>query len=91
MKDTKEEMKKHSRYPYTYAYDLIRTSIPYGENGCKISRGDCAQMCKILSKVLGVENEDLCKKLADYYIENEEEISKAASENFIKCRYPQVY
>lgn len=90
MKDSKEEIKKYSRYPYTYAYDFLRMTIPYGENGCKLSRSDCAHMCEKICSVFGMSKEDFVEKLADYYIDNKEEIDLVSTDDamrFYKARF----
>jgi len=53
------------RYPYTYAFDLLRERRPlYGEN----SRGQMSQYVTELCRVRSVDKEAFCAQLADIYI-----------------------
>ena len=74
-----------SRYPYTYACDLIRTAGGCNSSGVKMSRSEASQVREIFAKVLGMEDEELAKKLADYYIENEQEINEQSSKELLKA------
>ena len=51
-----------TRYPYTYAADLIRM-IP----DAKLSRSEASRIRQTIAKVIGMDDEELAKKLADYY------------------------
>lgn len=69
--------KEHSRYPYTYACDYLRTYGGYGEQGTNLSRGDASQIMKAVAAALGMDDyHALACKLADFYIENEEMVNR---------------
>src|SRR4030042_6668640 len=81
-----------SRYPYTYACDLIRAKAGYNSTGAKLSRSDASQIRELISTILKIDDGELAKKLADYYLANRKPIdeqcvmAKANSEpiNFIE-------
>lgn len=56
-----------SRYPYTEAYDALRgrTEWKPGE-GITFGRSDAAQVCKYIAEALGMDKEELVKKIADH-------------------------
>lgn len=78
--------KENSRYPYTYACDMIR-GFAYGENGCKLSRAECSELLINLSKALDIDRGVFAKKLADYYLQHEEELSKEATQRFMIAKF----
>lgn len=63
-------MTDDGRYPYTYAADLIRTKAGYHEDGSgiKLSRSDASKIRQLFAKILDIPDEELAKKLADYYL-----------------------
>lgn len=70
-----------SRYPYTYACDLIRAYAGYNTGGTNISRSDASHVRSMIADVIGMDDAELAKMLADYYQANEEAISqKSATE-----------
>lgn len=68
-----------SRYPYTYACDYIRQFGGYDKGGVRLSRSDASQIRTAIAKAIGMDDEELAKKLADYAQANEEELSTAAT------------
>jgi hypothetical protein len=75
---------KDSRYPYTYACDYIRSLAGYGEQGTKIGRSDASTIMKGIAQVIGIDDEELACKLADYYKENEERIADESAQEFLR-------
>ena len=70
-----------SRYPYTYACDFIRSYGGYKSGSTNISRSDASQIRSAIAMALGMEDDLLSAKLADYYKANTDVISdKAAKE-----------
>ena len=61
-----------SRHPYTHAADYVR-SLP--ETG--ISRSDACAIRQGIAKAIGMNDEELATKLADYFRANEESITEA--------------
>ncbi|WJN74417.1 hypothetical protein [Burkholderia anthina] len=60
-----------SRYPYTEAYDFVRSRVTdfdaeIGARVPKISRSDVAIACNAIADALGMTAEELAKKIADY-------------------------
>ncbi|MCK4666824.1 hypothetical protein KAU33_08745 [Candidatus Dependentiae bacterium] len=68
---TKKEKNSDSRYPYTYACDLIRNASPWDDNGCIISRATASQIRQIVSMSLGVDDKKVAEKLADMFLKYE--------------------
>jgi len=64
-----------TRYPFTYACDLIRSKAGYDHMGTKLSRSDASQIRKLFAEVLGMDDVELANKLADYYQINEKRIT----------------
>jgi hypothetical protein len=65
-----------SRYPYTYACDLIRAFAGYNAEGTKLSRSDASKIRSKIAEILGIQDEDLAKELADYYMKHSQEIAE---------------
>ncbi len=60
-----------SRYPYTEAYDYIRSRVAdfdacIGARVPMISRSDAALACNAIADALGMTAEELAMKIADY-------------------------
>ena len=70
------------RYPYTYACDLIRSKAGYDANGTKLSRCDASQIRKLFATVLDLNDDALVRILADYYLANQETITKESLKDF---------
>lgn len=70
--------KTNTRYPYTYSCDYIRSFGGYDGQGVKLGRGAASQIRAAIAEAIGMDDEELAKKLADYYLEHEEEISERA-------------
>lgn len=64
-----------SRYPYTYAADFVRSFA-----GPNLSRSDASSIWRGIATALGLDEQYMAKKLADFYRLNEAE----ATERFIK-------
>ena len=75
-------MARDTRYPDTYACDLIR-SVVYNAYGTKLSRSDASEIREMFSSVLRIGDEELAEMLADYYLENHEAISRKSAEAFL--------
>jgi len=54
-----------SRYPYTYAADFIRSYGPFSAKGVVLSRSDASKIREAIAKALGIDDEELAKKLAN--------------------------
>lgn len=72
-----------SRYPYTHAADLIRAIAGQNKNGAKISRGEASRIRQKISDIIGMKDEEVARKLADYYLKNEEEIVDTVITDFM--------
>lgn len=68
---TKKEKKSDSRYPYTYACDLIRNASPWDDSGCIMSRATASQVRQIISLALGIDDKKVAEKLADMFLRYE--------------------
>lgn len=81
-----DERKKHSRYPYTYAADFIRSLGGYDKGGVKLDRAEASQIRQEISSIIGMDDRKLAEAIADYYLEHEEEISQKSADEFLKSR-----
>jgi len=61
-----------TRYPYIYAADLIRFLAGYIQAGetsrAKLSRADAAHIKEKIAEIIGMSEQKLAEKLADYYL-----------------------
>lgn len=73
---------ENSRYPYTYAADFVRGLAGYGEGGTKLSRSDASQVRQGIAEALGMADDELARRLADYYKANQDELTKKSCEAF---------
>lgn len=56
-----------SRYPYTEAYDALRSKTEYKpDHGLTFSRSEAAQVVKYIAEAIGMDNELLACMIADY-------------------------
>lgn len=55
-----------TRYPYTYACDLIRSFVGPG-----LSRSHAAQIRQGIAEAIGMEDSELAGKLADHYLKTD--------------------
>ena len=78
--------KKDTRYPYTYACDLIRSATEYTKEGCPLSRSDASKIRELIAEIIGMPDEELANKLADYYINNEPEITERGVQEFLRAQ-----
>lgn len=73
------------RYPYTYACDYVRSLAGHNQDGTKISRSDASCIRGGIAKALEIKDEDLAKKLADYYLANQDQITESSVKSFLSC------
>jgi hypothetical protein len=71
--------KDSTRYPYTYAADLIRsipekTEIHGMKLGVVLSRSDASRIRQKIAEVLGIDDRELAEKLADEFLKKEQDI-----------------
>jgi len=64
-----------SRYPFTYAYDYLRTEAADGIQ-CNVSRAECAKIVEVIADTLGplamgLNATKICELLADRYLAEE--------------------
>jgi len=58
-----------SRYPYTIACDAMRqATVDWAGAGCEISRGQASQIRKLIAIAIGMDDEELARKIADHAI-----------------------
>lgn len=69
---------KDTRYPYTYACDLIRITTGHTQEGTKLSRADASKIRELFAKVTGLADEYLAEKLADFYLAYEKQLTDEA-------------
>jgi len=77
-----EEERQSSRYPYTFACDLIRTIVGCDEKGQKLSRSEASQIRKLFSEVTGTNDHDMAISLAEHYLENRSDYVDMALKSF---------
>jgi len=76
-------MENDSRYPYTYACDYLRGLVGYGgESGMKLSRADASKVRSGIAEVIGMDDAELARKLADYYKANQDALTKKSGAEF---------
>lgn len=80
--------KEDIRYPYTYAYDLIRSTAGFTGGDTKLSRGDVSkiidQIVSVLQPEYTITKAIVCKKLADLFLQDRERITDQSSEQLIQ-------
>lgn len=74
-----------SRYPYTHACDYLRAFGGMDKGGVRLSRSDASQIRQAVAVAIGMSDEDLAKKLADYYQANEEALTQQSSDKLLKA------
>ncbi len=72
-----------TRYPYTYSCDYIRHFSPVNEKGVILSRSDASNIREGIAKALNIDERELAEKLADYYLDNQDALSKEAAEKLL--------
>jgi hypothetical protein len=70
------------RFPYTYAYDYVRSIAGYNQHGTKLSRADAALIVREIAERLGIPPEMIATKLAEHYLEHEQEIAVKSVQEF---------
>lgn len=79
------KQKNDSRYPWTYAADLIRSLGGHDNDGMNLkSRSDASHIHHTIAEIIGMDEEKMAKKLADYYLENQNEILNCDAQAMIK-------
>jgi hypothetical protein len=73
-----------TRYPYTYSCDLIRSAAGFNAEGTILGRTEASLIRGLFASVLEISDEDLAKKLADYYLKNAEDIAAKDAIEFLK-------
>ena len=63
-----------SRYPYTYAADLLRMAGWEGR-GEGISRSEASQIRTVVAKALGMDDDLLAQVPATYFLNNEQALT----------------
>jgi hypothetical protein len=58
-----------NRYPYTHAADYLREQVCSSEG---MSRGAASRIRTAIADVIGMDDEDLAKKLADRFLAERE-------------------
>ncbi len=79
-------MECDSRYPYTYSCDLLRVLAGFGDAGERLSRSDASQLRGRISEALGMEDEEIAKRLADYYKANEKELTEKSVSDWLRFK-----
>lgn len=74
------------RYPYTHAADMVRMIAGYDEHGTILSRSDASHIRSEIAKIIGMDDEKLACKLADHFLENQEEITNNATKDFLRVK-----
>jgi hypothetical protein len=75
-----------SRYPYTYSCDYLRGLAGYNECGTKLSRADASQLRSGIAEALGMGDDELARKLSDYYKSNQDALTKKSCESFARSQ-----
>jgi hypothetical protein len=72
-----------TRYPYTYAVDLIREAANSGCAGhpVSLSRSEASSIRMMISSVLGMDDAELARKLADHYLKHNVEVKSDSQSN----------
>jgi len=80
-------MKKEDdpRYPFTYSADLIRGFAGYNSKGMVLSRGEASNIGSHIAEIIGMDEYEFKCKMADYYLANEEKLSKISAEQMLKA------
>lgn len=74
---------KDSRYPYTYACDYIQSFGGCDSGGVRVSRADASRIRQAVANAIGLPDDLLAIKLADYYLANKEKIDAASVQELI--------
>lgn len=77
--------KNHSRYPYTYSCDYIRTFAGCDTSGTKMSRAEATEVRHAIADAIGMDDKELAEKISDYYIENQDEITDRGVKEFMRA------
>jgi hypothetical protein len=74
------------RYPWTHSADFIRMLSGYDEEGVKLSRSNATLIRRKISKIMGLDDRYVAERIADYFLENQEEITNTAVKEFGNAR-----
>jgi hypothetical protein len=72
--------RRDARYPYTYAYDLLRAKGPHQGISPRLSRDHARKLLEAMAEAMGVAKVTLCEILADSYLSKDEELLQEAME-----------
>jgi len=61
----------------------MRSLAGYGENGSKLSRSDASRIRGGIALALGMDDDELACRLADYYNANKDAITEVDFANFV--------
>jgi uncharacterized protein (DUF1684 family) len=64
----------------------VRSLAGYGEHGMKLSRSDASLIRSGIALALGMDDDELARKLADHYKANEESITDHNAAAFVAAR-----
>lgn len=78
-------MECDSRYPYTYACDYLRALAGAGYAGTKLSRADASRLRSGIAEALGIADEEVARRLADHYKENEQALTQKAIDAWMQA------
>jgi hypothetical protein len=74
-----------TRYPYTYSADLIREVAAEGKSGDfypnSLSRSEASSIRMMISSVLGMDDAEIARKLADHYLKHNVEVKSNGQSN----------
>jgi len=79
-------MELDSRYPYTYSCDYLRSLAGFGESGTMLSRADASRLRVGIAEALGMADEELATRLADYYKANEQALAEKNLSDWLRLK-----
>jgi hypothetical protein len=68
-----------SRYPYTYACDLLRMALGPGE----LSRSQASRIRSVIADALVIDDEEIAKRLADHFLKQEKALVQRREKQFV--------
>lgn len=72
------------RYPYTHASDYLRMYGGIDRSGVRLSRADASSIRSAVAVAIGMDDEELARKLADYYKANEDRLIDEHAEQLLR-------
>ena len=67
----RDRMRSSTRYPYTYCADYLRIKVGDDCGRGLISRSTAAQIKSVIADAIGMDEEELARRVAEKYIERE--------------------